>query len=148
MRRPALDVGPSIAARGFSAGTFLAFYTAFGVFIGAATALSNALIDTVDLAALWQRARPIIQAEPETNALKVDPGRLSGHLALDHVSFRYQPQGRLILDDVSLHAAPGEFIALVGPSGSGKSTLYRLLLGFETPESASPTMTRTSPAWM
>jgi NHLM bacteriocin system ABC transporter ATP-binding protein len=135
----ALDVGPTMAAHGFSAGTFLAFYTACGVFIGAATALSTALIDTVDLAALWQRARPILQAEPETNAHKVDPGRLSGHLALDHVSFRYQPQGRLILDDVSLHAAPGEFIALVGPSGAGKSTLYRLLLGFETPESGSIT---------
>jgi ABC-type bacteriocin/lantibiotic exporter with double-glycine peptidase domain len=64
----ALDVGPRMAAHGFSAGTFLAFYAAFGFFIGAATALSNVLIDTVDLAALWQRARPIIQAEPETNA--------------------------------------------------------------------------------
>jgi ABC-type bacteriocin/lantibiotic exporter with double-glycine peptidase domain len=42
-----------------------------------------------------------------------------------------------VLDDVSLHAAPGEFIALVGPSGSGKSTIFRLLLGFDTPESGT-----------
>jgi ABC-type bacteriocin/lantibiotic exporter with double-glycine peptidase domain len=43
----------------------------------------------------------------------------------------------VILDDISLHAEPGEFIALVGPSGSGKSTIMRLLLGLETPASGA-----------
>jgi ABC-type bacteriocin/lantibiotic exporter with double-glycine peptidase domain len=38
---------------------------------------------------------------------------------------------------VSIHAEPGEFIALVGPSGSGKSTVFRLLLGFELPASGT-----------
>jgi ABC-type bacteriocin/lantibiotic exporter with double-glycine peptidase domain len=32
---------------------------------------------------------------------------------------------------------PGDFVAFVGPSGSGKSTLYRLLLGFERPDSGA-----------
>ena len=53
---------------------------------------------------------------------------------MDHVTFRYRPDGPLILDDVTIRAETGGFVALVGPSGSGKSTILRLLLGFDVPE--------------
>jgi len=131
----ALSPGLSSAGRGVTAGTFVAFHAAFGAFLSATTELSNTLIDTLEITTLWKRARPIIETAREMDTSKVDPGRLTGKLALDRVSFRYHAQGRLILDDISLQADPGEFIALVGPSGSGKSTIYRLLLGFESPES-------------
>jgi NitT/TauT family transport system ATP-binding protein len=39
----------------------------------------------------------------------------------------------LALDGLSLAAAEGEFLAIVGPSGSGKSTLLRLLAGLLQP---------------
>ncbi|MBO6716568.1 MAG: ABC transporter ATP-binding protein [Rhizobiaceae bacterium] len=39
------------------------------------------------------------------------------------------------LDQVSISAAPGEFIAVVGPSGCGKSTLLRIAAGLEEPDS-------------
>jgi ATP-binding cassette subfamily C protein len=58
---------------------------------------------------------------------------LEGGIELSHISFRYQAQSPLILDDVSLRIKPGEFVAIVGPSGSGKSTLLRIMLGFEPP---------------
>lgn len=122
---------------GLSAGTFLAFNSAFGTFIGAATEISNTLTDIVEIVPFWERAKPIVQSKPEADLTKADPGRLSGRLSLDHVTFRYREDGPLILDDVSIEAEPGQFVAIVGPSGSGKSTVFRLLLGFETPISGT-----------
>jgi ABC-type bacteriocin/lantibiotic exporter with double-glycine peptidase domain len=94
-------------------------------------------VDLLEVGTLWERAKPILAATPEVDTTRANPGRLSGKLALDHVTFRYQEHGPVILDNVSIHAESGEFIALVGPSGSGKSTLFRLLLGFDTPEAGA-----------
>jgi sulfonate transport system ATP-binding protein len=40
---------------------------------------------------------------------------------------------RHVLQQLDLHVAPGEFVALVGRSGCGKSTLLRLIAGLDTP---------------
>ena len=61
--------------------------------------------------------------------------RLDGELSFDRVGFRYQPEGPDVLTDVTIRAAPGEVVAIVGESGAGKSTLVRLALGLETPAS-------------
>ncbi|MBV9386181.1 MAG: NHLP bacteriocin export ABC transporter permease/ATPase subunit [Chroococcidiopsidaceae cyanobacterium CP_BM_ER_R8_30] len=130
-------VGQPQGTAHLSAGTFLAFYIAFGIFINGATSLSNTVTEVLEIITLWKRAKPILVAEPEIDSSKTDPGRLSGGLSLEHVTFRYRQDGPLNLDDVCIAAEPGEFIALVGPSGSGKSTILRLLLGFETPEAGA-----------
>jgi ATP-binding cassette subfamily C protein len=120
-----------------SIGTFLAFNSAFGTFIRGATDLSNTLTNMLQIIPQWQRAQPILETVPEVDSSKADPGKLEGRITVDRVAFRYRDDGPLTLDDVSIHAEPGEYIALVGGSGSGKSTLLRLLLGFETPESGT-----------
>lgn len=122
---------------GLNMGTFLAFNTAFGTFLSGVIDLSNTLTDILEIVPLWERAKPIVQGTPETDPTKTDPGRLTGKIALEHVTFRYREDGPLILDDVSIHINPGQFVAIVGPSGSGKSTVFRLLLGFETPISGT-----------
>lgn len=60
--------------------------------------------------------------------------RLSGGIELNNVSFRYNENMPLILDDLSLKIRPGQYVAIVGRTGCGKSTLLRLLLGFEKPQ--------------
>ncbi|MHC5855488.1 NHLP bacteriocin export ABC transporter permease/ATPase subunit [Nostoc sp.] len=122
---------------GLSIGTFLAFNSAFGTFVGGATGMSNTVTDILQVIPQWKRAQPIVQMLPEVEDNKADPGKLMGRIAIDRVFFRYRKDGALILEDVNINAEPGEFIALVGGSGSGKSTIFRLLLGFETPEEGS-----------
>jgi ATP-binding cassette, subfamily B, multidrug efflux pump len=52
-----------------------------------------------------------------------------GRVAFEDVSFRYDPETPLI-DDLSLVAAPGQSVAIVGPTGAGKTTLVNLVMRF------------------
>jgi ATP-binding cassette subfamily B protein len=56
----------------------------------------------------------------------VKPQNLRGEIVFEHVSFRYSEQEQ-VLDDFSLHIAPGESIALVGHTGAGKSSIIKLI---------------------
>ena len=54
---------------------------------------------------------------------------IKGNVAYKEVNFEYELE-RPVLKNISLHAKPGEMIALVGPTGAGKSTLVNLLPAF------------------
>jgi ATP-binding cassette subfamily B multidrug efflux pump len=78
-----------------------------------------------------ERVFEIIDQVPE---LSDDPhaqplARVRGDVAFDDVSFAYD-QGTPVLKHVSLHAAPGQIVALVGPTGAGKTTIVNLLSRF------------------
>lgn len=49
----------------------------------------------------------------------------------------YRVNDAVLIDDVSMHAQPGELVALAGPNGAGKSTMLRLLAGDLKPESGT-----------
>ncbi len=121
----------------FATGDFVAFNSAFGALFAAGAALSNTVGTLVAAVPILERARPIVATAPEVAERMGDPGALRGHIEGLHLSFRYQPDGPMVLDDVSFEAKPGQFVAFVGPSGSGKSTTLRLLLGFEAPETGT-----------
>jgi ATP-binding cassette subfamily B protein len=61
--------------------------------------------------------------------LRALPPRVKGAVIYDNISFQYSPD-KTVLNHISLEAAPGEMIALVGPTGAGKSTLVNLLPAF------------------
>lgn len=66
-----------------------------------------------------------------------EPTRLSGHIELRDVSFRFGPLSPLVIQGVSVRIEPGQLVAIVGRSGAGKSTLANLLLGLYLPTSGS-----------
>lgn len=118
-------------------GDFIAFNAAFATFTAQMLSMTGAFAAVQMAVPVYEQARPILEALPEIDETKRDPGVLDGSLDVRHVNFRYDEDGPLVLENVSIQAEPGEFVALVGPSGSGKSTVLRLLLGFETPESGN-----------
>lgn len=117
-----------------STGHFVAFIAAFVGFQNALLQMAASLTVSLNIIPLYERLAPIIRALPETDSSKAHPGQLTGEIEVNHLKFRYIPDGPIVLNDVSFTVKAGEFVAIVGESGSGKSTLLRLLLGFETPE--------------
>lgn len=130
----ALAVPLVLTDNSLSMGHLLAFLAALTAFISALTSMGKSMSRAFLLIPLYEKAAPLLEAEPEVNEAQATPGPLSGDIELQHVSFRYDPESSLVLKDVSFRVGAGEFVALVGPSGSGKSTLFKLILGFESPE--------------
>lgn len=120
-----------------SIGDFVAFNAAFVILLNQTLQLALAVMLALEIVPLFDRARPILEADPEVDPSKADPGELGGEIEISRVSFRYHSDGPLILDDVSIHIPSGKFVAFVGPSGSGKSTLLRMLLGLDVPETGA-----------
>ena len=59
-------------------------------------------------------------------------------IGVEHVSLGIE--GKLLLNDVSLHCAPGSLTALVGPNGAGKSTLLSVIAGDLAPDRGRVTL--------
>jgi len=54
---------------------------------------------------------------------------MNGDIVFDYVDFGYVPE-KMVLTDITLHAEPGQKIALVGSTGAGKTTITNLINRF------------------
>ena len=113
---------------------YYAFTAAYGRVMGAFSALAGIAVSVASIRPVLEMAEPILKAEPEVVADKQPVDRVTGHIEMSHVSFRYEENTPYVLNDLSLDIKAGEYVAIVGRTGCGKSTLVRLLLGFEKPE--------------
>src|SRR5262249_52234281 len=76
--------------------------------------------------------RPDIVSPPQG----LRPARMTWDIALQGVTFAYQP-GRPVLCDVNLKIAEGAIVALVGSTGAGKTTVTNLIPRFYDPQEGS-----------
>jgi ATP-binding cassette subfamily B protein len=70
--------------------------------------------------------------EPEEIPDPVEPVPLehvTGHVTLEGVSFRYEPD-RPLIENLNADVRSGEVLAIVGPTGAGKTTVVNLLMRF------------------
>ena len=118
-------------------GGFLAFFAAFGQSMASIGAMASGVSESLIAIPHITRLRPLISGDAELSDERKSPGELSGTVELSRVTFRYMSGGPPVLENVSFRIEQGEYVAIVGPSGSGKSSLFRLLLGFERPESGT-----------
>lgn len=122
------------ADESLSPGQFIGFNSAFTSFMLAMVSLSQSLTSANIVIPLYQRVKPILETLPEYDDTKINPQPLKGSIEVSHLYFRYKEDGPLVLQDISFQINEGDYVALVGASGCGKSTLFRILLGFEKPE--------------
>ena len=123
----------AVGDRNMLVGGFLVVYTLFIVFQSAVSRLGETFGAMAAMLPAFEQMRPLLSAVPQTETEGEPVEFLGGDILFDHVSFRYDADGPLILDGVTIHARPGEFIAIAGESGAGKSTLFRLALGIDWP---------------
>ena len=113
---------------------FYAFQTAYGMIAGAFTALSAAAVSAATGKTVFNLAKPILDAVPETSEKKRVVKALKGNIELNNISFKYRDDCPNVIENLSFKIRSGEYVAIVGKTGCGKSTLVRLLLGFEKPQ--------------
>ena len=116
---------------------FLSIFAISLVFYTSIVQLGISIETVASVVPGYEQVAPVLSATQDKRDEGAALADLNGDIHFDHVSFRYAPDGPLVIDDVSIHAAAGEFIAIVGRSGSGKSTLIRLALGMEEPLTGS-----------
>ena len=127
----------SMDDRNFPVADFLVVYTVFIAFQTAIARLSESFGTIAAALPAFAQMRPLLAAAPEADVEGEPVDHLGGEVLFDRISFRYDPDGPLILDDVTIRARPGEFIAIAGESGAGKSTLFRLALGLDRPSAGA-----------
>jgi ATP-binding cassette, subfamily B, bacterial len=126
-----VTVGTVIAFLGYVGGLFGPVQGLSGVYSN----LRKAAVSLDEIFGILSVQEHLGDSEHATDITKV-----RGDVRFHDVHFRYEREGHPLLNGISLHAKPGQMMAIVGPSGSGKTTLMALLMRFYDPISGRITI--------
>jgi subfamily B ATP-binding cassette protein MsbA len=115
-----------------SAGTFTAIFTAMVATIPPLKRLTGVQSQVQKGIAAADSIFQVLDTDGEQDSGSYAVERVTGAIDFQNVSFRYEKDGRTVLEDVSFSVPAGSTTALVGHSGSGKTTLAGLLPRFYT----------------
>ncbi len=84
-----------------------------------------------------------VQKRNETQEIYIPPGPRLGDVAIEAKNISKGFGDRLLISDLSFSLPPGGIVGIIGPNGAGKTTLFRMMAGFEKPDSGTITMGQT-----
>jgi subfamily B ATP-binding cassette protein MsbA len=122
-------LSPSII-KTMSPGSFITFLVASGMLIKPIRQITEVNSDIQKGIAAAESIFEILVTTHARDEGTVEMESVSGGVEFKDINFRYNPNGRLILEDINFSVIPGETVALVGSSGSGKTTLASLITRF------------------
>ena len=94
--------------------------------------ISQAMQQLQSAAAAGERVFEFLEAQDmEDESAKTQRlDNIRGQVEFSHVRFGYEDTGKIVINDFSAEAKPGQKIAIVGPTGAGKTTMVNLLMRF------------------
>jgi ABC-type multidrug transport system fused ATPase/permease subunit len=127
-----------ILAGSMTIGAFFTYTLFMGFLIAPVMQIVQIGTQLTEALAGLERSQEILSqsAEDKDPRRTVTLPEIEGNIDFENVSFSYDGM-RMVLNDVSFHAAPGTVTALVGSSGSGKSTMIGLISAFYVPTQGS-----------
>lgn len=116
-----------------SFGIIVAFIMYVRLFTSPLSQIAQAMTSLQTTAASSERVFDFLEAEEmqsQDNIHKVlNKNKVRGKIEFDHVRFGYSAD-KIIIEDFTATAKPGQKIAIVGPTGAGKTTMVNLLMKF------------------
>lgn len=115
-------------------GVIVAFITYVRLFTVPLAQIAQATTQLQSTAAASERVFEFLDETEMSNqknaTKKLDKTKVKGKIEFENVSFKYDENGKTIINDFSAVAQPGQKIAIVGPTGAGKTTMVNLLMKF------------------
>jgi len=138
-----------------SIGELIAFNMLAGQVTGPLLRMVNLWQEFQQVGISIQRLGDVLNTRPEPaySPARTTLPRIAGQITFDDVTFRYRPDGRPVLQQVSFSLQPGQVIGMVGRSGSGKSTIAKLMQRLYVPERGrvlvdGVDLAQVDPAWL